>query len=31
MMNTALESCESDICTDDTKTDLKQEKKELSW
>ena len=31
MMNTALESCESDICTDDIKTDLKQEKKELSW
>ena len=30
MMNTALESCESDICTDDIKTDLKQEKKELS-
>ena len=31
MVNTALESCESDICTDDIKTDLKQEKKELSW
>ena len=30
MVNTALESCESDICTDDIKTDLKQEKKELS-
>ena len=27
MVNTALESCETDICTDDIKSDLKQEKK----
>ena len=33
MLNTALESCESDICTDDIKIDLKQVKKTqlVSW